>query len=168
MASYNYYGQNYANPYPSYQPVYQQPMMQPQQMQNVPQVQSAQNYSPVISQSGIIWISGLQEAQMYPIAPNNAVALWQKDGKTIYLKSADATGRPSLVIYDLVERKETASESSSEQNDKVSIYATKDDLEVVVGAIKSISGDIETMKSDLYGVAGKRKSAKKADTEMEE
>lgn len=167
MASYNYYGQNYANPYP-YQPVYQSPMIQPQQMQNVPQVQSTQNYSPVISQSGIIWISGLQEAQMYPIAPNNAVALWQKDGKTIYLKSADATGRPSLVIYDLVERKETASESSSEQNEKVSIYATKDDLEVVVGAIKSISGDIETMKSDLYGVAGKRKSAKKADPEMEE
>lgn len=167
MASYNYYGQNYANPYP-YQPVYQSPMIQPQQMQNVPQVQSTQNYSPVISQSGIIWISGLQEAQMYPIAPNNAVALWQKDGKTIYLKSADATGRPSLVIYDLVERKETASESSSEQNDKVPVYATKDDLEVVVGAIKSISGDIETMKSDLYGVAGKRKSAKKADPEMEE
>ena len=86
MAAYNYYG----NPYIGYPAGYQAAMQQPQMMQNIPQIQQpqqiqpAQTYSPAINQSGIIWISGMQEAQMYPIAPNNAVARWQKDGKTIY------------------------------------------------------------------------------------
>lgn len=46
------------NPYlPAYGPYYP---YQPQAVQQQPQT------------SGIIWISGLQEAQMYPVAPNNA------------------------------------------------------------------------------------------------
>ena len=96
MAAYNYYGQSYGNPYGAFYPQGFQPMMQ-QGMPNVPQMQSPvqtapQSYSPAINQSGIIWISGLQEAQMYPIAPNNAVALWEKSGKVIYLKQADHDG----------------------------------------------------------------------------
>lgn len=176
MAAYNYYGQPYGNPYSGY-PSVNYPQYQTQQMmQSVPQVQGqnqmAQGYSPVINQNGIIWISGLQEAQMFPIAPNSAVALWQKDGKTIFLKQADATGRPTLRVYDLVERTETASDGSSEPGDKLPSYVTKDELSVVVGAVKefhetinSVKSDIETMKSDLYGLSGRKKIAKKAEVE---
>ena len=35
------------------------------------------------SPTGIIWVSGVQEAQLYPVAPNNAVALWENSGKAI-------------------------------------------------------------------------------------
>lgn len=175
MAAYNYYGQNYGNPYLGYPMVYQAPMQQPQMAQNVPQVQQpqqqqVQTYSPAINQSGIIWISGMQEAQMYPIAPNNAVALWQKDGKTIYLKQADATGRPTLTVYDLVERKENTSDGTYEQGDKQALYATKEELRTVVGAVKgfdeligSLKSDIDSMKSDMYGIAGKKKPVKKVE-----
>lgn len=156
---YPFYQQPYQNyvPYQQYQPV-QQPQLQ----------QAQQPYSPVMNQSGIIWISGLQEAQMYPVAPNSAVSLWEKNGKTIYLKQADATGRPSLKIYDLVERAETPSDSGNGQDVKMPAYATKEELGVVVGAVKDysealskINADIESMKSDLYGAVGKRKSVKK-------
>ena len=122
-----------------------------------------QQQNQVIPASGIIWVSGAQEAQMYPVAPNNAVALWEQSGKTIFLKSADATGKPTLRVYDLVERSETPQNGKEEAPDKKVIYATKDDLGELFGAIKGLTGDIEQMKSDLYGMAGRKKSVKKTE-----
>ena len=101
---------------------------------------------------------------MYPLAPNNAVALWEQSGKVIYLKSADATGRPTMRVYDLVERKDP-SPGTSASDAKVSDYATKEELGTVAGAIKNVLSDIEQMKSDLYGVAGRKKPAKKVEAE---
>lgn len=168
---------SYQNPYQQgYYPMYQQPQYQQfqQPVQQPVQQPAQQTYSPVINQSGIIWISGEQEAAMYPIAPNNAVALWAKDGKTIYLKSADATGKPTMRIYDLVERAENASESPEKADRKSDEYATKSDLAAVVGVVKGFDGliagmkaDIEKMNGDLYGIAGKKRTVKKP-VEVEE
>ena len=156
--------------YSPYQPTYYTPQVpQYQQQQYQPQIQqpAQQSYSPAINQSGIIWISGESEAAMFPVGPNNAVVLWTKDGKTIYLKSADATGKPSMKVYDLVERAETASNGQMADDAKTPAYATKEDLGAVVGAvrayddaIKGIKSEIESMKGDLYGVAGKRRARK--------
>lgn len=162
---------SYQNPFQQgYYPVYQQP-----QYQQVQQPVQQQTYSPVINQSGIIWISGESEAAMYPIAPNNAVALWEKSGKTIYLKSADATGKPTMRVYDLVERAETASDASSASGDKLPVYATKDELSAVVGVVKgfdellgSLKSDIDTMKGDMYGIAGKKKTTRKQEVTEDE
>lgn len=173
MAAYNYYPATY-QPYGQfYYPMnYQQPVMpqtvMPQQTMQNTQQQTAQNYSPAVNQSSIIWISGEQEAQMYPIAPNNAVALWEKSGKTIYLKQADATGKPTMTVYDLVERSQTAQNGATAQSDKSVSYATKDELSAVAGTIHDVNsmisalkGDIETIKGDMYGIAGKKKPVKK-------
>lgn len=127
-----------------------------------------QNIQPQVQQqttptaSGIIWVSGAQEAQMFPVAPNNAVALWEQSGKVIYLKSADATGKPTMRAYDLIERAETASGTIAPQDVKTD-YATKEELAQFATAVKNVLSDIEQMKGDLYGVAGRKKSAKKAE-----
>jgi len=171
---YPYFQPNY-NYFPAnYQPVYQQGFQQPTAQQTQPQMPQ-QSFSPAINQSGIIWISGLQEAQMYPCGPNSAVALWQKDGKTIYLKQADATGRPTLTVYDLVERTETPSDGGNSVDSKVPTYATKDELCAVAGVVKdysealsNIKNEIETMKGDLYGVAGRKRVVKKQEADSEE
>lgn len=102
-----------------------------------------QNYQPlgvyyqqqqhqIPSGAGIIWVSGIQEAQMFPVAPNNAVALWENSGKVLYLKTADATGKPTLRIYDLVERTEMPSNASAVQDDKIPDYATKDEITAIL------------------------------------
>ena len=164
MAAYNYYGNPYGGYY--YQNPYQgmpQTMVQPQMQGQMQSQQPAQSFSPAINQSGIIWISGESEASMYPIAPNNAVALWDRNGKAIYLKQADATGKPTMRVYDLVERTESSPENGGSQGDKLSAYATKEDLGTVVSAIKGLSSDIEQMKGDLYGVAGRKRNVKKAE-----
>lgn len=158
------YYQTYQPQYPQYFPNNYQPMQQPQQ-----------TYNPVANQSGIIWVSGDQEASLYPIAPNNAVALLARDGKTIYLKSADATGKPSMKVYDLVERAETASDASTDADGKQTAYATKDELKAVVDAVRgidsfvsSIKTDVDKMSGDLYGIAGKKKAKKTVGAEEDE
>lgn len=112
---------------------------------------------------------------MYPVAPNNAVALWDSSAPSIYLKQADASGKPSMKIYDLVERAETPQESANAKTDKVPAYATKEELGAVVGVVKgfdeligSIKSDIDTMKGDIYGLAGKKKAKKEIEREDEE
>lgn len=172
---FNTYLQNYQPGYfpAGYQPV--QPAYQQANMQQAQPQMPQQSFSPAINQNGIIWISGLQEAQMYPVGPNSAVQLWEKDGKTVYLKSADATGRPSLKIYDLVERTETPTDSGNSGDNKVPDFATKEELSAVVGVVKSysnaletIKNEMETMRSDLYGVAGRKRIVKKQETETDE
>ncbi len=135
MMAYPYY------PYNPYQPQSYLP-------QNYQQVQQ----TPVANQSGIIWVSGEQEAAMYPIAPNNAVALWDRSGKTVFIKQADATGKPSMKTFDLVERGEVQESAKMPAEE----YATKKDLAAILA-------DIETMRSDLYGVAGRKRSVKKTE-----
>lgn len=159
MAAYNYYGQSFGSPYSTAFPSgYQSPMLPQQMPTQAPQMQN-----------GMIWISGIQEAAAFPIVPNAAVVLWDKSGKTVYLKQADATGKPTMHVYDLVERVDT----TVNQEPNIPAYATKDELGKVVGVVKgfddvlgSIKSDIETMKSDLYGAVGRKKpTVKKGDGE---
>lgn len=64
-----------------------------------------QNQQPQYTQQpSINWVLGDREAAAYPVAPNNAVALWSQSEPVVYLKQADATGKPSMKVYDLVER----------------------------------------------------------------
>jgi len=72
-----------------YQPYYPQ-----YQYQNVqPQPQPQQN-------SGVIWVQGEAGAKSYLVAPNTTIQLWDSESQCIYLKSADASGMPSMKILD--------------------------------------------------------------------
>ena len=176
MAYNNYYPMNYQPYYipqyqQSFQPQIQQPIQQPIQPQ-----QAAQTPTPAPSNpSSIIWVRNQNEAAMFPLAPNNAVALWDSSAPVIYLKQADASGKPTMKTYDLVERVETPVEASEAKPDKAVSYATKEDLGAVVGVVKdfdkaigSLRSEIDSMKGDLYGIAGQKKkpaTAKKAEDE---
>lgn len=110
----------------------QQPMMQGPQM-GQPVMQSAQSANPMVgsAQNGMIWVSGRQEADGYPIAPNSAVALWDANNPVVYLRKADSTGKPSTVVYDLVERTDNQAAQAAPQID-LSRYVTIDQLEEIL------------------------------------
>ena len=97
MPNYPYYYQ----PYQPYQPPMADQLMQLRQnqyqpnMQQVPQQQAAPS---------IVWVQNEMEAANYLVAPNSAVTLWDSNAPVVYLKQADASGKPSMKIYDLVER----------------------------------------------------------------
>lgn len=169
--AYNSYGYNYQQPYQyqqNYQPMYSQPTIQPVQTQ--PNYQNVQAVQPTqqTAQSSIIWISSERDAAMYPVAPNTAVTLWSASEPVVYLKQADASGKPTMKTYDLVERVETPPAAPSDGGDKKVEYALKSDLSAVVGVVKSfddmlssIKADVDAMKGDVYGLAGKKRTAKK-------
>lgn len=162
---YQAYQPNYSYYPATYQPIQQQPVQQ-------------QPYNPVANQSipptqvSNVWIYNEAEISSYPVAPNNAVRLWVTNKPVFYEKSADATGKPTIKIFDYAERKEAASDGGS---DEPAAYATKEELGVVVSAVKGysealnkINADIETMRGDLYGIAGKKRAVKKAEETADE
>ena len=126
------------NPY--YQnPYYPQPM--PDNLMQMRQQQMMQPAPPPVPQNpvatgGVQWVSSEQEARGYLIAPNSAVALWDSTAPTVYLKQADASGKPTLKIYDLVERTETASNASQKPGVEFVTREEFDRLAALVGEIK--------------------------------
>ena len=56
----------------------------------------------------MIWVLNENEATSYPVAPNNNVVLWDKNNPTIYIKSVNSQGVPSIRVLDFTERTENA------------------------------------------------------------
>jgi hypothetical protein len=105
-------------PYGWQNPYYAQPMpdnLAQLRQQQMPPMMAPQPPQNPVAQSGVQWVSGEQEARNWMIAPNAAVALWDSSAPTVYLKKADASGKPSLTIYDLVERTETPRTATQEK-----------------------------------------------------
>ena len=94
-----------AYPYYQYQPNYFQPPMADQLMQlRQNQYQPNPQQIPQQQSPSIVWVQNEMEAANYLVAPNSAVTLWDSNAPVVYLKQADASGKPSMKIYDLVER----------------------------------------------------------------
>lgn len=55
-------------------------------------------------QSPIVWVQGEAGAKAYIVAPNSTAILWDSERNTIYVKSADMSGIPSIKILDFTER----------------------------------------------------------------
>ena len=92
--------------YPYYQQYYQPPMPDQLAQLRQNQYQPAQPMQPPMQnqQPSIVWVPNEQAAREYLVAPNSAVTLWDSSAPVVYLKQADASGKPTLTTYDLVER----------------------------------------------------------------
>lgn len=109
-----YYAPFYRPTY--YEPAQQNPMGQFNQQFQQPMVQPTQNAQmPMQGQptNDFLWVLNENEATSYPVAPNNTVTLWDKNLPTIYIKSVNAQGVPSMRILDFTERAATASKTAS-------------------------------------------------------
>ena len=116
MALYNNgYPATYQNPYMIQQPQYPQPAPQ---------------------NTGIIWIQGEAAAKSYLVAPNTSIALWDSESQTVYIKSADASGMPSMKILDYIIRDSAAAQNVPAVSSPD--YATKADLDALKGQIDSL------------------------------
>ena len=106
--------------------------------QIVPQYQMPQQNQ---QQSGINWVQGEQAAKAFLVAPNTTVQLWDSEEKVIYLKSADASGMPSMKVLEYTIRGETP-----EPTPAVPEYATKDQLAALEEKIRAIQEEISAKR----------------------
>ena len=100
--------------------------------------------------SGILWVSNEQEAVSYPVAPNAAVALWDSSRPSVYIKQADASGKPTMKIYDLSERALNASQGASKDRESKDIeYATKSEMDAISRDFEALKDEIKTIKKEI-------------------
>lgn len=117
---------NYPNyqPYPQYQNQYT-----PQQTQYNPQ--------PTQQNNPLIWVSGEAGAKAYLVAPNTTLPLWDSESQTIYLKSADSSGMPSMKILDYTIRDNTQTQTPIIEKDDSLDYVTHEELKKLEREIKN-------------------------------
>lgn len=107
---------------------YNYPNFYPYQMQSQQAMQTPQT-------TGVIWVQGEAGAKSYLVAPNSTVYLWDSESQTIYVKSADPSGMPSIKVLDYKVRN-TAPEA------KTSNFVTRDEL-------AAIQKEIERLKKEV-------------------
>lgn len=148
-------------PYNSYFPVGYQPAQtyypqyvypQAQQTQNVPSVQPTQPQQ--VNQpmtSGIIWVQGEAGAKSYLVAPNTTVQLWDSERQTIYIKSADASGMPSIKTLDYTIREATPSIAPVAATFDSTAFATKDEVNTLAEQLTALQSKIEGLQARPVG-----------------
>lgn len=115
-----------------------------------------QQYYPQYQQSsyqqnnGIIWVQGEAGAKSYLVAPNTTVQLWDSESQCIYLKSADASGMPSMRVLEYTIR-ENSSDSSlngfQKKSANAQAYATKDEIGRIEAELRSLRDELDNLSS---------------------
>ena len=123
------------------------PQQYPQQYQQpIPTPQQQMQYNNQQNQSGPIWVSGEAGAKAFLVAPNTTVQLWDSENPVIYLKSADASGMPSIKVIDYTIRNAQNDVKKTPLDNEPKEYATKDDM----AALKAeLMRKIDDIKGDL-------------------
>jgi hypothetical protein len=120
----------YPQTYPQYYPQYQQAgtqMSSPQQ------------------NSGMIWIQGVESAKAFQVAPNSTVVLWDSEQQCCYIKSADASGMPSMRILDYTIRSEAPRTAQNALYGNNTDIPTRQDLNAMQGQIDALKEQIERL-----------------------
>lgn len=129
-------------PYVYQQPIYNQPPMQTMQEPMMrPQYQPTPQYQPPQQSGGqsIIWVPNEQAANEFIVAPNNAVTLWDMNAPVVYVKKADASGKPSMTAYDLVERVTAHVGPTAPQTVPTVEYVTRKDFDELAAKVAALS-----------------------------
>ena len=141
-----------------------QPIQQP--IQQMP-IQTPTQQKP---NNDMIWTQGLEGAKGFLVAPNNTVVLWDTENPTIYVKSADASGIPSMRVLDFKERSGN-SQNNNENAPKTheckcgDKFATKEQLNALEVKIKDLTEKYEEL---AHPIVEKPKTTTKKAKESEE
>ena len=113
---------------------YMQPMTQ-QIPQQIPQ-----------QDSGITWVIGEAGAKSFLMGPGRTIPLWDTEAQTIYVKSTDSSGMPSMKILDYTIRDSANAGQKTPLDEKAVEYVKRDELEAVKGELLK---EIANLKEDL-------------------
>ena len=134
---------------------FQQPMGQPMQNAQMPMQGQPTN--------DFLWVLNENEATSYPVAPNNTVTLWDKNLPTIYIKSVNAQGVPSMRILDFTERLVNANKTPSTPS-----FNSPNNF-VTIDIFNALKGDVEALRDKLDELNAKPVAkSKKAEVENHE
>lgn len=103
--------------------------------------------------NSIIWVSGEGGAKAYLVAPNTTVQLWDSEAQVIYLKSADASGMPSMKVLDYTIRDYGPANAPISGDKKGNInpqdYATKAEVEALTARLDALKTEIKDYRKKV-------------------
>ena len=123
------------------------------------------SYSPAQNQNnnGLIWVQGEAGAKAYLIVPGSTVMLMDSEAMRFYLKSADASGVPSLRIFEYNEVSHgVPTAPQAVQNEQ---YITRTEYEKLLARYDELSARIEQMSAPEPVKRTARKATGGADDE---
>jgi len=101
-------------------------------------------YQPQQQSTGLIWVQGEAGAKSYLVAPGSTVVLWDSEAQTVYIKSADATGMPSMRILDYTFRDTAPQKRPAAFSEAGAEIPTRED-------IKALQRQIDELKIEIRG-----------------
>ncbi len=114
------------------------PQIYPQYQQAGTQMSLPQQNNP------FIWIQGgIAGANAYQVAPNSTAVLWDSEEQTIFIKSADMQGRPSIRILDYTIRSESPRTAQNALSGTGGPTPTKQDFDRLQEQIDTLRMQIE-------------------------
>lgn len=143
---------------PFYRPTYYD-QMQPNHNMN----QFNQQFQPPVAQpmqtqpaNDFLWVLNENEATSYPVAPNNTVTLWDKNLPTIYIKSVNAQGVPSMRILDFTERLVNAPKTPSTATfNSPNNFVTIDSFNALEAKFAALDGKVDELRPKASAKAKK-------------
>ena len=140
---------------PFYRPTYYDQMQNPnmgqfnqQYQQTVQQMLPTQMSGTNTVSSDFLWVLGQTEAESYPVAPNNTVILWDKNLPTIYIKSVNAQGVPSMRVLDFAERVTTSPvQATGTQINQPNNFVTLDNFNALKDDVEALRGKLDEFKA---------------------
>ena len=118
-------------------------------------------YMPTMQQSnnvngGVLWVQGIEAAKAYPVAPNATVQLWDSEAQVIYIKTADASGMPSMKIIDYTIR--------DTQNAQNAAFASQTN-NVSRDEFKALYDRVDALREELDAMTARKPKKKEGDAE---
>lgn len=107
-----------------------------------------QQYSYQQPNNGMIWIQGIESAKAYQVSPNSTVVLWDSETQCCYIKSADASGMPSMRILDYTIRSEAPKTAQNALSGNNAQIPTKEDINALQSQIDALKQQIERMNHE--------------------
>ena len=99
------------------------------------------NHYPYMRSGSRVWVQGEAGAKSYLVAPNSSVDLWDSESHTIFVKSADISGLPSMQVLEY-----TIKEPRKAQE------PVKDDKPIYVSIeeFKALKSELEALKKQIH------------------
>lgn len=98
-------------------------------------------YQQPMQRDNRIWVQGIEGAKAYMVANNTTVDLWDSEDKKIYIKTADASGVPSIKAF-VYDEDTPVNAPDTPKTD----FATKDDILSIQKQINDLRGRLEKEK----------------------
>lgn len=135
-------------------PTYTQPSYSQRNWQQQYPVMNQQNYQQQNQQqnnnSNMVWVQGEAGAKAYVLPNNTTLPLWDSEAQVIYIKSVDASGKPSMTILDYVDRNAPVQEEKEKDE-----YVTKTDLDLLNNKFEAVSEQIDSLNGQVQKIENK-------------